>query len=525
VLLPYRHDRYVGESSIQQWQAEDDGIRENADNELELRAESHQGKEQDGSSIEEQKEEEWIVDIGNFSSIDDMPSFSDQDQSSEVEVEIEVEEEGRHNAAPASLAEEILKAEAEIEEMRMADQKRRSPTLLCNMLNITGTYSTDSEAAEEARLMAYDVIGEEARQLEEHLRQINVANSSVGGYLLQKDENDAQEAAPETETSVIDQEAADVIIAEEEEHQRNMKEGKDYKKQRRGSLCAFSESLKLPEAEEERTAESFRRASIEPQKRNKFTATKCEDLPRDEAQQNEQSRLRIIRREAQEEALQRNDVVACILAEEARLDNIRVCAHKDEAMLMVEAPPRVTNAFCESFESQNRHLLQQSDMIGTAQADRTLYRIPEPEIKPQILNNDPNKNMSSIMSNKNRVSNDNRPKKTVAIKERHRKSSEQPKKLVELEAAIKENESDDAEGRQKGERGNGRQDKRARMNASAKTSKAHAPSSPTSTRMPPPNANSTQQRFELFYIKYENTFLDQLTATLVDTSCVGSACA
>jgi hypothetical protein len=428
----------------------------------------------------------------------DMPSLMDQDHSSDEKEVGEDADENKEEYNTDGFAEEIRKAQAEIELMRLDDPECRSSAKKgVGPLNTAA--SNASEAAEEARLVACVSTGEEARQLEEHLAQLNIASVASPSH------EEKEEAA--TRAPIVDQEkeveatSAATAAAEEQEQEQQREEVEEYNMKRQGSFRVFSESLKLRDAEQARMAEGFRRA-IASQKRELLLA-KWEELKR-EAEQKEQWRLRLAR-EAQE-ALQRH-VAACMTAEEARLVSNVVCAH-NEVMSMAEVAsrPRVAMSFFEHYESQKFNL-EQNEGMNMAQAARKLYGTQEPELKPEI--NDPCNNTGVI--NKIRVANNkgsgNRQRKTVTIKEPRRKNLEQPKKKVKVEAI--EEESGDGEERQGGESGSGRQYSTTRSvnaNVNVNTTKAHAPSSPTSTLNP-------QQKIE-FDIKYENTFLDKLTAVL-----------
>jgi hypothetical protein len=134
----------------------------------------------------------------------------------------------------------------------------------------------------------------------------------------------------------------------------------------------------------------------------------------------------------------------------------------------------------------------------------------ESETKAYAIDHDEKEKEAVEFADNKDIKNSNRQKKD----RRHQGTPSQElgtaqESVFEMEAA-KENESGDGEGRQD-TNGSERQDKNVKANV--KSTKAHAPSSPTSTlAMATPNGNP-QHRFE-FDIKYNNTFLDKLTAVL-----------
>jgi hypothetical protein len=345
--------------------------------EIQLESQAEDGIREDAAALEPQAEQaqeqehqdETVVDMSGAFSIMDRPSLIDQDHSSDEDVD----EKEEHNTD--GMAEETR--EAEIEQMRLDNQECRISAEK-GLVLLNPTESNDSEAAEEARLVTYGVIGEEARQLEEiFLAQFNIAIN-----VASPEDEEKEEAA--TRAPIVDQEkeveatSAVTSAAEEQEQEQQREEVEEYNMKRQGSFRMFSESLKLRDAEQARMAEGFRRA-IASQKGGILLA-KCEELKR-EAEQKEQWRLRLAR-EAQE-ALQRH-VAACMTAEEARLVSNVVCAH-NEVMPMAEVAsrPRVTMSFFEHYESE-KYKLEQNEGMNMAQAARKLYGIHEPEIGQEL---------------------------------------------------------------------------------------------------------------------------------------------
>jgi hypothetical protein len=526
--------------SQSQAEEEDSILEDAAELELEPQVVEQEQEQEQEEHAEEQEEEEMLlehiaIDIAGTLSIMDMPSLMDQDHSHSASEDSDDEEKEGEDADEGidTMAEEIRKTEAEIEQMRLEDQERRS--------------SAEREdvrlAAEEARLsMTYgaDFIGEEDEEpyLRMAMAQLNIDGAICDASPSSHDEEEEDEPASTKAPVIVDQEKEQVeaplavtAAAEEQEQAQEQQQREDVEEyninnmnknkldgERSGSFRMFSESLKLRDAEQVRMAEGFQRA-IEFQK-EEVLLKKCEALKIETAHK-EEVRL-VLAREAHI-AMQRN-IVACMAAQEARLVNIVTCAQNEvEPMAEVARRPRVTKSFFEHVECQ-KHTLQQLESMNMAQAARKLYGIHEPEHNTN--NDDPYKNSSvmnqrraRLLANTNKGKG-NRAKKTVTIKEPRGKqqSLEQPKKKVKVEAIIFEEEEESGEGRQEGESGSGIVTAKVNVDVTTTMIKAHAhaPSSPTSTLTNLQQTRTQTQMIELLDIKYDNTFLDKLTAVLAD---------